>query len=287
MRVTWIHPSWRDVVIEDLAERPRARRRFLGRCELPGAVLALSLAGGPTGERRLPFIRDDRDWDALSDAVHRLARTLDDDGVAALLHALRDASAAGAGEEVRAELDAIAELALATLRRRWGAERQPLDVTALEAWWSLRKAIRAGVEAPDVELTWKALAPRSQIRLADARDVERLQAWLHLVEVLVAHDAAELPRRGWPSDYVERLGAVHALGVHELGHDPAGLRGELLRSLLFALARLAPWLATDVALRRLAADRAAPQDDELPGEAALPRRRVGEQRRIDRILVDL
>ena len=32
MRVSWVHPSWRDLVIESLAADPVERRRFLSRC---------------------------------------------------------------------------------------------------------------------------------------------------------------------------------------------------------------------------------------------------------------
>jgi hypothetical protein len=54
-RVTWVHPSWRDLVIDHLAGDPLARRRFLERCSLD-VLLALSVGGGATGERRFPLL---------------------------------------------------------------------------------------------------------------------------------------------------------------------------------------------------------------------------------------
>ena len=47
--VTWVHPSWRDLVIDELAADPAARRSFLRHCSLDGLLLALSHAGGLDG----------------------------------------------------------------------------------------------------------------------------------------------------------------------------------------------------------------------------------------------
>ena len=57
MRVDWVHPSWRDLVIESLADDAAARRHFLARCGVDGAALALSGGGGAAGERERPLLR--------------------------------------------------------------------------------------------------------------------------------------------------------------------------------------------------------------------------------------
>ena len=49
MRVAWVHPTWRDLVIERLAADAELRRRFLARCGPHGIVLALSTSGGAEG----------------------------------------------------------------------------------------------------------------------------------------------------------------------------------------------------------------------------------------------
>src|SRR5262249_39233252 len=65
--VAWVHPSWRDLLIDELAGDAASRLAFLSRCGLDGALVALSVGGGPAGERRLPLLRADADWDALTD----------------------------------------------------------------------------------------------------------------------------------------------------------------------------------------------------------------------------
>lgn len=60
--IDWIHPSCRDLAIEELAVSPVDRQRFLQNCSEAGLFLASSLAGGQSGDRQLPLLRTDVDW---------------------------------------------------------------------------------------------------------------------------------------------------------------------------------------------------------------------------------
>ncbi len=76
MRIEWVHPTWRDLVIETLIADDRARRHFLRRTGVHGVELALSTAGGRAGARRLPLIQTDADGDALADRLYELVAEL-------------------------------------------------------------------------------------------------------------------------------------------------------------------------------------------------------------------
>jgi hypothetical protein len=86
--IDWVHPSWRDLVIVELREYPVARRRFLSVSGVDGVTLAVSRAGGATGERTLPLLITDADWDALGDRLHELLRELEDRDLARILLAV-------------------------------------------------------------------------------------------------------------------------------------------------------------------------------------------------------
>lgn len=60
--VDWIHPSCRDLAIDELSEHAADRQRFLTTCSETGLALATSLAGGAKGWRRLPLLQTDNDW---------------------------------------------------------------------------------------------------------------------------------------------------------------------------------------------------------------------------------
>jgi hypothetical protein len=61
-RLRWVHPSCRDLAIEQLSAEPRLRRRFLDRCSINGLHLASSSGGGASGERSLPLLVTEDDW---------------------------------------------------------------------------------------------------------------------------------------------------------------------------------------------------------------------------------
>ena len=58
LTVQWIHPSYRDLVIDELSQDQSLRLRFLQMANLEGIKLALSQAGGAKGERHLPLLKD-------------------------------------------------------------------------------------------------------------------------------------------------------------------------------------------------------------------------------------
>jgi hypothetical protein len=54
----WTHPSYRDLVIDELARDTPERTKFLTETNLEGLKIAISESGGVTGARRFPLIPD-------------------------------------------------------------------------------------------------------------------------------------------------------------------------------------------------------------------------------------
>lgn len=61
--VRWVHPSYGDLVVTELALEPAARRRFLANCSTEGVLLACSSGGGASGEVSFPLLPKDQDWE--------------------------------------------------------------------------------------------------------------------------------------------------------------------------------------------------------------------------------
>ena len=91
--VVWVHPSWRDLVIDELARDAEARRRFVQHCSVDGLLLALSHGGGETGERAVPLLVRDADWDAAAERIHELVPELRDADLLRVLTSLMSAFA--------------------------------------------------------------------------------------------------------------------------------------------------------------------------------------------------
>jgi hypothetical protein len=191
VRVDWVHPSWRDVVIEALARDPGERRRFLARCGVNGAAVALATAGGATGERIRPLLIEDADWDALADGLHRLCGELDEADAARLLTIL-------AATEPDPETSALTALVARRLAVQW--QGRVLAVDTLEAWAAVVSRLPERPGAPlAAAATWTSLAPHGVPATPEA--LERFADWLRLAELLREHDPALLAGLGFPDRY--------------------------------------------------------------------------------------
>lgn len=185
MRIEWVHPTWRDLVIGMLIDDDRARLHFLRRCGVHGAELALSTAGGASGERRLPLIRSDEDWDALGDRLYELVAELEPQDLIAALAAL--AAAIDDLPDER-EATALAQAVLARTASLWNAARRPVAIDLLDAWLSVGRRLTPVPAPPELTPTWAALAPRRLPRRDDRSAIERFADWLVLAELLRAYD---------------------------------------------------------------------------------------------------
>ncbi|MEZ4445762.1 MAG: hypothetical protein R3B72_42190 [Polyangiaceae bacterium] len=61
--VRWVHPSYGDLVVIELAREPAVRRHFLANCSTEGVLLACSSGGGARGEVSFPLLPKDEDWE--------------------------------------------------------------------------------------------------------------------------------------------------------------------------------------------------------------------------------
>jgi hypothetical protein len=201
--VVWVHPSWRDLVIEELAADAGARRTFLRACGIHGIVLALSTAGGTAGERSLPLLVEDGDWDALADRIAVLLPELDAPEVTMLLAAIAEARPAAPREGT-----ALADEALAQLERLWDRHAVAVPVGVLAAWFDLAAELDEPPQPPSAAPTWFDLVPSAMVDLA--ADAVAFDDWTALVELLADRAPAALAAFGFPEK--QRLAMLQFIG---------------------------------------------------------------------------
>jgi hypothetical protein len=221
MRVTWVHPSWRDLVLAALARAGAARRRFMGRCGVDGAALALSEGGA----RERPLLREDADWDALGDGLYHLCADPDEAEAVRLLGVLE-----AAGEDP--EVLALARLVI----DRLGWAGKAVGVDAICAWMPLAARLQPRPEPPAVAMTWLALEPDGVPETPEA--LERFADWLRLAAVLDRHDRELLHGLGFPA----RHGALLTGFACEIPPEEPPVERELRIESLTRLAALEPSL---------------------------------------------
>lgn len=192
-RVTWVHPSWRDLVIDQLAADSRARRHFLERCSIEGVLLALSRAGGATGERRRPLLRADGDWDALTERVYELIPQLTDPELLRLLTTLTDSLRfpdAGADE-----LAALSATLLRQLRGLWERGDAIASDGLLEQWHALAQLLPEEEAPPHAVRLWELPPPTRQpaeLEFLDPPDLRRITVTQSAEHKIVARILADL-----------------------------------------------------------------------------------------------
>jgi hypothetical protein len=204
MRVAWVHPTWRDLVIERLAGDAELRRHFLGHCGPHGIVLALSTSGGAEGERRLPLICDDEDWDAVGDRVYALAPELEHAELVAVFAAIGRALRELIRElPARAgEARALARMALERTASAWEAANAPVPLDCVDAWLGLSKHFDPVVWPGFLAVTWAELLPTALPDSGDLVEMQRFTDWLTLTELA----------RDFSPDLLGELGYGSALG---------------------------------------------------------------------------
>jgi hypothetical protein len=259
MRVDWVHPSWRDLVIESLASNPEERRLFLSRCGVDGAAVALSSKGGAAGERDRPLLREDADWDALGDGLHHLCADLDEAEATRLLNVLAEA-------DDGTELRALQQLVL----RRLGWSGKALSVDAIGAWSALAAQLDLRPAPPAIAMTWLELEPAAAPETPD--ELGRMADWLRLAELLDRHDPELLKRLGFPHRYDKVL-----LGFAEsTPREEPVLERELRIESLERIAGLDPALGERALNESLALryEAAEPLPDAPPSTDGFPVERV-------------
>ena len=202
MRIEWVHPTWRDLVIETLIADDRARRRFLRRTGVHGVELALSTAGGRAGARRLPLIQTDADWDALADRLYELVAELEPQDLIAALAALTVAIDDLGAMPALQEAQALARTVLGRVASLWDAAGRPVAVDLLDGWLGLAGWLDPRPAAPELSVTWAELEPTRTPPLRDRAAIERFADWLVLCELLRSYEKARLEALGFGPDQV-------------------------------------------------------------------------------------
>ncbi len=196
-RIDWTHPSWRDVVIEHLAEHPQARLQFLERCGSDGMELAVSTSGGADGDRRHPLLCSHDDWAALTERARLLVRSCHPDEHRRLLSALR-VLVEEVAPEAPSEQAALASAVLDATVERWDDEGEVVDARTLEVFYATTELVAPLCRGPQLArmLASHAALLRS-LSTVDPEEVEQQEA-LHTLLVAERNEPRALRQLRYP-----------------------------------------------------------------------------------------
>src|SRR5207247_1180106 len=128
----WMHPSYRDLVIEELSRDQASYERFMSQMSLAGVKLAVSDTGGFLGDRRLPLMRSEKSWTLLESRCVEIASQGDRSDQHELLTSLFEAHKTATKDMDRAALGRIVGRCLRAIKPVW--DSQALDSQELRAF---------------------------------------------------------------------------------------------------------------------------------------------------------
>jgi hypothetical protein len=196
--IGWVHPSWRDLVIEQLRADESARQRFLAQCGVDGVTLALSQEGGGSGERNLPLLETDADWDHLGDRMPDLIRELEPRDLSRVLLTLDTALDSIEDRTQLREAQNLAVHLLNATRRMWNQTGETLPAFLLGGWFRVSKHLTDDIERPTISPTWVELHPGFLLMEQPDRDeLLRTDEWLAFAQMLLEYDVGVLMELGF------------------------------------------------------------------------------------------
>jgi hypothetical protein len=219
----WIHPSYRDLVVEQLRDGGSLKTEFLMGMSLHGIKLALSDTGGEGGTLRFPLMRTDNDWILLYQRCIELAQEGATDEVASLLTILNSAIDQASVSEQQG-LVATIKSTCAIARERWDSLGAALEASHILAYG--QASIRASPLLPMPSLTagWEAARTRLERELADEGsdflfDFSALDDLLDLHATIERFEPRVIRQVDFPASYAELWSTLLDRVEYELRAD--------------------------------------------------------------------
>jgi hypothetical protein len=158
----WIHPSWRDLVIEHMRDNAAIRCDFLSRCGTYGILLSLSRGGGVKGERNTPLLSTKNDWLILKRRVSALVKQEPLERHQDLINAVLGLLARPevnhksrlTDTAMHGELTDLARGLLSDCRKEWNSRKLILVPSTLSSYYRLSELLSPLPSSPDLEATW-------------------------------------------------------------------------------------------------------------------------------------
>jgi len=228
--VDWIHPGYRDFVIDELTSDSEMRTQFLERASLEGLKLAVSDSGGQEGLRRLPFLLSAESWDVIERRALAIVRAFDQDrDLLEVLSSAAERSYSSKDREPRWER--LISAVCCAVKEKWDASSRRLESADIAAFRRCRSAINSNQDLPDLLGQWLSLeqtfreADRSFIR-ADLELIRELARFAEEAEMCIP---GFLDRRGFLDQFESAIepifaGARREFSALEFSHEDEDIR---------------------------------------------------------------
>src|SRR5271169_4917191 len=149
--IDWMHPSYRDLVIDELQQHATLRKKFLAHAGLGGLSLALSAAGGAQGSRRFPLMESNEEWTIVTRRARELVTN--PTMVSQLITIVTDALGDANPSERKKILELLRELCERG-GRAWNEAKFAIKPSDLEIYYNATILVSPLPPMPDLSAIW-------------------------------------------------------------------------------------------------------------------------------------
>ena len=208
----WVHPSYRDLVIEELSSDGALRTKFLRTCSADGLKLAVSESGGTAGERYLPLMVEAENWMTLQQRAVELIREASPEECCEILTCVATVIDSANDSQTHHRLLSVLAIACETAREKWDAERMPLTGDQVLAYGHATTRLSNLPKMPDMSASWNYVDRHLDAELRrkpeDQLDVSRLEAWIQFVTAVKKTEPRSIAQQKFPDEYEAKIYAL-------------------------------------------------------------------------------
>lgn len=177
--INWIHPSYRDLVIDELSSDIGLQLEFLERLSTSGVKLALSYAGGSVGERKLPFMQSMDSWNILERRCSEIVQQEDEKEAAKLIDIVLNAKKAVDGQLdfARNRMQIILRAICQATARTWDVRGGPHDLFAIKSYVEAVRHLDPPPSLPGIASTWEYHSKAVREDMSRGYVSEPVKAW--------------------------------------------------------------------------------------------------------------
>lgn len=182
--VDWIHPSVRDLVIDQLAENVLDRQRYLSRGGANCYSLALSELGGSEGERIRPLLRTEEDWGLLIELQKRIVHAGEVAELAAVVNAASAVDQASLSHCEKKHFDLLLRSLFLEIRKRAVVGSYVIQGDSFQALCKLSIKVFPPETLPSPLPLWKVAYEEAKVASQDSSDYECAMHATPLLELI-------------------------------------------------------------------------------------------------------
>lgn len=205
-KLDWMHPSYRDLLIDELASEKKLRDPFLRTANLKDIGLAFSTQGGENGKRALPLIVDDDSKRIIEQRIVEIIPDLTIHEQLGLFYII-ESSIKEKGSNIEWIISLLCQL-LSSLRTHW--QERPINLPLLTEFCNLSLYLKPLPQLPDFERTWNYQIDllKNAIEEEGCFSGSEIGDWAKLISLLKKNEPRFLTQINFPDSFSSLISEI-------------------------------------------------------------------------------